>query len=75
MFLPYFINPFFCQVFHIKHENKGVSSHRFIFNAMSLNLFNDKSLLELGIGLALEASLGVPSYHLTIGNLKHGNIQ
>ncbi len=45
------------------------------FNAMSLNVLNDKSLLELGIGLALKAPLGVPSYHLTIGNLKHGNIQ
>jgi hypothetical protein len=38
-------------------------------------VFFDESLLELGIDLALEAPLGEPSYHLTIGNPKHASIQ
>jgi hypothetical protein len=37
--------------------------------------FCDESLHELGISLALEAPLGVPSYHSIVGNLEHGNIQ
>ncbi len=38
-------------------------------------MFCDESLLESGIGLALTTPLGVPSYHLIVGNLKHVDVQ
>ncbi len=38
-------------------------------------MFCDESLLELGKKLALEAPLGVPSYHSIVGNPEHGDIQ
>ncbi len=38
-------------------------------------MYCDESLLKLGTSFALEAPLGVLSYHPIVGNLQHGGIQ